>query len=103
MFNDALNFIKNLFIAFANTLFDIIMDVSIFIFDVIMEALILLINGFVELFEFMDFTEYFDMLPDDFINAANALGLSQAFTIIISAHFIKILLQLIPFVRLGAK
>ncbi|ELA9385182.1 TPA: DUF2523 family protein [Vibrio parahaemolyticus] len=103
MLNDALIYILKLFKQLATTIFDVVTDVFLFVLDSLMTAVIILFNGFVDLLEFMNFSEYYDYLPSEFIDGASALGLGQIFTIIISAHAIKIILQLIPFVRLGAK
>lgn len=103
MLNDALKYILELFKQLAITIFDVVADVFLFVLDSLMFAVITLFNGFVDLLEFLNFSEYYDYLPSDFVDAAGALGLGQVFTIVLSAHAIKIILQLIPFVRLGAK
>ncbi|HHC7292212.1 TPA: VSK receptor [Vibrio campbellii] len=103
MFNDALSYILELFKKLGTTLYDIFNDLFLFIFDSVMTAVMLLVNSLTDLLQFIDFSEYYDSLPSDFLDAAAAVGLHEVFGIFLAAHTIKLLLQLIPFVRLGSK
>ncbi|EAS43491.1 VSK receptor [Photobacterium profundum] len=103
MLNDALNYILELFKKLVTTLYDIFNDLFLFIFDSVMTAILLLLDSLSEMLDFIDFSKYYDALPSDFIDAAAAVGLHEVFTIYLSAHGVKLLLQLIPFVRLGSK
>lgn len=103
MIQDALNYIKDLFIGLFKGFITLFTDIFIFIFDVLMTAIMLLLEGLTSLMDFMDFSQYYDNLPPEFVQAASAIGLGQVFGIVLAAHGIKLLVQLIPFVRLGAK
>ncbi|ANS86483.1 hypothetical protein VSVS12_02734 [Vibrio scophthalmi] len=103
MLSNMLNYIKDLFIGLFSGFLALFNDVFLFIFDAVMGAILLVLEGLSELMQFMDFTEYYDKLPSELVQGASALGLGQVFAIILSAHAIKLILQLIPLVRLGSK
>ncbi len=53
--------------------------------------------------DFLNPTNYLDSAPVEFVKVLEVVGFGQCFSIILSASLVKILLQLIPFVRLGSK
>lgn len=103
MIMDALKYITNLFHSMLLSLEQLIINLFYSLISELLSACISILNSFVDALEFLSFNEYFQYLPNEFMQAVGALGLNQAFAIMLSAHLIKIMLQLIPFVRLGAK
>lgn len=94
---------NDLMIRLSLTLFDMLSDLFIALFDLIMLVVIPLITGLLDSLDFINLTGYIDLLPAEAKNFMQLIGFGQAFSIIISALIIKLLLQLIPFVRLGSK
>lgn len=45
---------------------------------------------------------YYSIIPPDVVNMLGVIGVTQALSIVVSALIIRMILQLIPFVRLGS-
>lgn len=88
--------------SFALTIYDILKDFLLFIVDILMSAGIVLLDGFSEVFELINLTNYLNGMPNDVLFVMNATGLGQAIGIIMAAGTARLLMQLIPFVRLGS-
>jgi len=84
------------------TLIEMLKDVLIWILDELMEVGILLVDGMGELLTGLDVASYFSLIPSGTAYYLNALGVSQALGMIVTALSIRFLLQLIPLVRLGS-
>lgn len=84
------------------TVQDIMKDIGIFFFESFMDISLLAIDGLDSFFAGLDVASYINGLPSEVTYYASALGLSQAMGMIIIAITIRMLLQLIPFVRLGS-
>ncbi len=84
------------------TLFDIIKDFLFFILETLLEVVQLILNGLGSLFNAMNFAQYISAIPPDVSNIMGLMGLGQAMTMIVGAIGIRVVLQLIPFVRLGS-
>lgn len=81
---------------------DVFKDLLIGIFDSFMKICISVLDTFSESLESLDFTQYFTALPEEVKNILGLLGVGTAFTMIASAILIRLILQLIPFTRLGS-
>ena len=96
--NDLQTFLYSLVL----TVQDIMKDIGIFFFESFLDVSLLAINGLDSFFSGLDVASYINSLPSEVSYYASALGLSQAMGMIIIAITIRMLLQLIPFVRLGS-
>jgi hypothetical protein len=98
-----LQLIFDFFTRIVLTIFDLLQTVFITLIDTVMNFVIPLFSSFFENTDFLDIASYFDILPEETKNFLGLIGFGSAFSIIVGALIIKILLQLIPFVRLGSK
>lgn len=95
-----IRFIASLFVAMFTALFDLIKDIFYWIFEIILQFIVALLSG-IEL-GFISTLNYMSLLPPDLINIMALIGMGEALTIITGAITVRIILQLIPFVRLGS-
>lgn len=84
------------------TIQEIFKDMYIWLFESLMDISLLAINGLDSFFSGLDVATYISSLPSGVSYYASASGLSQAMGMVIIAITIRLLLQLIPFVRLGS-
>ncbi len=98
-FDQLLLVIKSL----VQTLFGMLKDIWFWIFDVTTDLVVEIVNGLGDLFS-IDFNpaQYISGLPADVVNVIGVIRLGEALAIILGAIVIKIILQLIPFTRLGS-
>ena len=87
--------------ALVNTLYDMLFDVFLRIVDAVLTVVVGVIGGIGELISWNP-AEYIGDLPSEVSNMIGLIGLGEATTIIIGAIIIRLLLQLIPFTRLGS-
>lgn len=80
----------------------IFQDIGIYFFEKFLDVALLAINGLDRFFSGLDIASHINSLPPEVSYYASALGLSQAMSMIIVSITIRMLLQLIPFVRLGS-
>lgn len=76
-------------------------DIFIFLFDAAGDLVISALASF-DFAPLLEITSYWSSIPPLAIDVISAIGLHQAFMIIVGALVIRFLLQLIPFVRLGS-
>lgn len=86
----------------ANTLLDMMKDVFLFAFEQIMILIIFVLDGMGTFFEGLNVAQYFSAIPPGTAWVLNQIGVGQALGMIVSAITIRLLLQLIPFTRLGS-
>lgn len=84
------------------TVQSIFKDMGIFFFESFLEISLLAVNGLDSFFSGLDIASHMNSLPPEVSYYASALGLSQAMAMIIVSITARMLLQLIPFVRLGS-
>ncbi len=99
LFNDELNEFSYRMLL---TLMDALKDLGVFAFGAIMDLIILILNGMGHLFESINVTRYLGGLPPELLYFANLCSIGECMGMIITAITIRILLQLIPFTRLGS-
>lgn len=108
MINDALQFFKDLYNnftdflkAFVNTFLDLLKDFFFWILDTVMSGASALVGN---LFNNPDYSlsQYMTALPSDLTNILGLIGFVECFALIVSAIAIRLVLQLIPFTRLGS-
>lgn len=84
------------------TIFDVLKDVLYFILETLLEVVQLILNGLGSLFNAMNLAQYISAIPPDVANVMGLIGIGQAMSVIVAAIGIRVILQLIPFVRLGS-
>lgn len=81
---------------------DFVRDAFTWVFEQLLDLAFALLGEF----DFTTLNQYADSafgdIPGDVIAVAQAVGIGPALTIVASALVIRVLLQLIPFVRLGS-
>lgn len=93
---------KDYFYSLILSLQVMIKDVFIWLFDAFMSLAVTILNGMGDLFSALDVTQYISAIPADVANVMSLIGLGTAMGMIITAISVRLLLQLIPFVRLGS-
>lgn len=78
-----------------------LLDVVASAFDKILELVVSLLDS-IELGSLSGISSAWGGLPDEVINVLGLLGIGEASAIIISAISLRIVLQLVPFTRLGS-
>lgn len=84
------------------TLFDVLKDIVFWIFEQFFDLIIYALSGLDSLVQLIDITSLVSGLPDEVTNMMGLLGLGHCIGVIGIAIIIRILLQLIPFTRLGS-
>lgn len=77
-------------------------DLGAWLFDQVLQIVISVLNSFDFAMDLFDPTAYFSGLPPDLLNMMGLLHIGEALTIIASACIVRVMLQLIPFTRLGS-
>lgn len=86
---------------FLNSVFDMLKEVFYFIFEALLTLAVALLDGLGEMLDFNP-AEYISQIPPEVANMIGLIGLGSAVSIITTAIVIRLLLQLIPFTRLGS-
>jgi len=96
----------NKFVAYITSLWDtlplMISDIFIGIFDDLMGFANSLLAGLSLGLEFLDITTYLTALPVQYTQVMGLIGITQISTMIVTSLGIRLILQLIPFTRLGS-
>jgi len=84
-----------------NTVWDMLKDFLIYVFDAVLELAISILNTVALSFDWNP-SEYINGLPSEVTNVLGLIGLGEATVIITGAILVRLILQLIPFTRLGS-
>lgn len=84
------------------TLWDMFTDLLLFIVDLFMSVGLIALEGMSEALQLVNITNYINAMPADVLGVVNAIGLGEAIGMVMAAGTARLLLQLIPFVRLGS-
>jgi hypothetical protein len=98
-------FLDNILIFFkslALTIYDILKDVLLFAFDLFISFGVLVLNGLAGVLQLVDLTSYVSGMPPEVLWIMSATGIGEAVGIVMTAGAARLLMQLIPFVRLGS-
>ena len=90
------------FKALCLTIYTFIKDAFIWFFEQLMDLCIFILEGMENLFDGLDVTQYFSAIPSEVQWVMQQLGLGTAMGMIVGAIVIRLILQLIPAVRLGS-
>lgn len=77
-------------------------DMFLWVFDTVLGFVVSLLNEVDIDFSFANPANYIGGVGSDILNIINLIRLPEALTIIVSAIVIRVVLQLIPFTRLGS-
>lgn len=97
-FETIINVLYNLYVSIRDVLFDI----PPWILDQMLSIATSLLTGVLSLLEPVDLGQYLTGLPSEVSWTLSMIGLPQCIGIISSAIVVRLLLQLIPFTRLGS-
>lgn len=98
LFNKLLEFLYQLLL----TLFDMLKDIFLWIVEQVMNAVNMVLPSVFALFAPVDMSQYMTSIPPTVAWVFAAVGVLQCLSIILAAITIRLLLQLIPFTRLGS-
>lgn len=84
-----------------NTFFDMLKDVFYWVIDTVLGLAMTLLSGVMGNPE-LSLAQYFTALPPETRDVIARIGLAEALAVIAGAIVIRLLLQLIPFTRLGS-
>lgn len=96
------DWVTDLFKSLALTIWEMLKDLLIFIVDIFMDLGLLILEGFSSVLTLVDLSSYVTSMPAEVSFVLSATGLSQAIGMIMLAGTARLLMQLIPFVRLGS-
>lgn len=88
--------------SFLLTLWDILTDILLMVVDLFMSVGLYALEGMSEALELVNITNYINDMPSEVLGIVNAIGLGEAIGMIMAAGTVRLLMQLIPFVRLGS-
>nr|WP_199066962.1 DUF2523 family protein [Chromobacterium sp. ASV5] len=77
-------------------------DLGVWLFEQFMDLSIYILNSIQFDFNTLNVTKYITALPPETQNMLGLIGVGQAIALIISAIAVRVLLQIIPFTRLGS-
>lgn len=98
--NDIVTWFGDMFVAVFVALWDILKDIICWLFESLFQLVITALNQ-LDLSALDGFNGW-GSLPSEMINILMLMGLHQAIGIVLAAGAIRLILQLIPFVRLGS-
>lgn len=93
---------KDFFYSLILSLQTIIKDIFIWFFDSVMGLAVMLLGGMGDVFSSLNVAQYINGIPSDVASVLSLIGLSEATGMIIIAITIRLMLQLVPFTRLGS-
>lgn len=93
---------KDFFYSLILSLQTILKDICIWFFDAVMGLAVMLLGGMGDIFSSLNVAQYINAIPGDVASVLSLIGLSEATGMIIIAITIRLMLQLIPFTRLGS-
>ncbi|PKM20076.1 MAG: VSK receptor [Gammaproteobacteria bacterium HGW-Gammaproteobacteria-15] len=96
------NWLLDILKTMANTLLTMMKDVFLFAIEQLLILVNFILGTMGNLFEGLNFAQYFDGIPPEVAWVMSQIGFGQAMTMVIGSLIIRFFLQLIPFVRLGS-
>lgn len=99
---DAVQAILDFFYALFLSLVDLLKDLLFFVLETLFTIVIALVSLVGNGFESLNPLQYFSAIPDETKAFMAMAGFNECMSILVGAISIRIILQLIPFVRLGS-
>lgn len=84
------------------TIWDAEVDFFLWALDISMRLGTKILNGLTSVLSFTDITQYINMMPPVVLNMLQLLGIPTAITMIMTTYATRVVLGMIPFIRLGA-
>lgn len=84
------------------SVFDMLKDAFCFVFESILSVVSFALDGLGSMLGVLDIVQYLSILPPEVQNVMALAGVNDASSIIVAAIGIRLLLQLVPFTRLGS-
>lgn len=81
---------------------DLLFDIPLYLFDEIFKLGTRAIQSILQMFEPFDISQYLTFIPPEVSWVLSMVGFPQCLSIIASAIVVRLILQLIPFTRLGS-
>lgn len=94
--------LEGLLQSFLLTIWDMEVDFFLWALDVSMQIGTKILNGISNVLQFTDITTYINMMPASVLNILQLLGIPTAMTMIMTTYATRVVLGMIPFIRLGA-
>jgi hypothetical protein len=98
LWNDFVDFSYSLLLS----LLVMLKDLFYFILEQVFDLALLVLDGMGALFSGLNISQYMSALPAQTISIISVIGLGEAMGMIVTCLSIRMLLQLIPFIRLGS-
>lgn len=98
---DAFQWLLNAFLQLFIDAWEMLTDLPVWVFDQVLQLALTAIQQ-LDLSTLTSYTSTWGELPAEVLNVLGLIGLSEALGIITVAVLIRLVLQLIPFVRLGS-
>ncbi|MFA0062671.1 VSK receptor [Vibrio breoganii] len=98
LIQNLIDFIYSLFIS----VLELVKDIVYWFFDLIMNIVDSLLSIVISLFEPIDISQYMGGFPPQASWVLSQIGLPQAIAMIVVSLGVRLLLQLVPFTRLGS-
>jgi hypothetical protein len=98
LWNDFVDFSYSLLLS----LLVMLKDLFYFILEQVFDLALLVLDGMGTLFNGLNISQYMSALPTQTISIISVIGLGEAMGMIVTCLSIRMLLQLIPFIRLGS-
>ena len=98
IFDAAINIVKSALL----TLWDMLKDLLIFIADTVMTVGMVILEGFATTLALVDLSKHITGFPPEVQYLFTMTGFGAAISIVMLAGTARLLMQLIPFVRLGS-
>lgn len=99
---DIWNLLIDTFYRIILSFYDMGQDGVCWVFESTLDIVISALGGLDGLFNTLNIVQYLNMIPADVRTFLNAIYFGQAVNMIVTALTIRIMLQLIPFTRLGS-
>lgn len=96
--NEFVDYIYRIFLSIV----DFAKDFLFFVLDTLFEIVVFFIDGLASLFQGLNPLQYITAIPPETQYFMQVCGFSDAMSLIVSSLIIRMMLQLIPFVRLGS-
>ena len=96
--NDFVNFCYSCLL----TVFDLLKDIACYVLEGALNLVLHVVNGFSVLFSSFNVVQYIAMIPPETQQIMGLVGVNEASAIVVSAIFTRLMLQIIPFTRLGS-
>ncbi|RJX72807.1 DUF2523 domain-containing protein [Vibrio sinensis] len=99
---DVFQYLIDFFYGLFLSIIELVKDVVYFIFNLLLDIVDAIVLGAISLFDPVDVSQYLTGFPPEASWVLGQIGLPQALGMIVTAIGVRIMLQLIPFTRLGS-